>query len=170
MGKNNKERREHKRFHSDVEVHFDFIYDLETKVQFGIVKDKEGKPVPVKYKAVSRDISVGGLCLVTHQKTKQGDMVRLDLFLPKSEDPIHMEGKVEWCKPLPQSDKDLLSKDGEDKPVYEVGIRILKLNGRSVDETIHHDQIYDVEWSIVLDAVFGSYRMLMEGVYKTQKE
>jgi hypothetical protein len=77
-----------------------------------------------------------------------------------------MKGQVAWCKPVVPSYEDRLQEDIEGKRTFEVGVRLLKVNGVSVAESIHHDAVYDVDWSIVLESIFGNFRMLMEGKYK----
>lgn len=172
MADQGKERRKHKRYNMDIEVHFDFIYDLETKVKFELMDKKGDKPISDKYSGYSRNISVGGLCLATTKKVQQGDILHLEIYLPgsKEEPPIHMNGRVEWCKPVAPSYHERLMEDVEGRKIYEVGIRLLTVNGQSVDESIHHDPAYDVDWSIVLESIFGNYRTLMEGIFKSQRE
>ena len=122
------------------------------------------------FSAMSRNISVGGLCFVSSRKAKQDDLIHIEIYLPNAKDPIHMIGKVEWCKPAMRSYEDHLHEEVEGQPIFEVGTRLLSVDNKSVDESIHHDAVYDVDWSIVLESVFGNYRALMEGMYKSQSE
>ena len=170
MTEHSKERRKFKRYNMDAEIHFDFIYDLETKVKFEIIDQEDNKVTSDKYLAISRNISVGGLCFVSSKKLKQAELLHLEVYLPGAKDPIHMIGRVEWCKPVPPSYEDRILEEMESKRVYEVGVRSLSVNEVSVDESIHHDAVYDVDWSIVLESVFGSYKTLMEGIFKSQSE
>ena len=170
MADQSKERRKFKRYNTDIEIYFDFIYDLETKVEFELIDEKGEKSLSDKYSAVSRNVSVGGLCFATSEKVNQSDLLHLEVYLPGSGDPIHMKGQVEWCKPVPPSYEERILEEMEGRRVYEVGVRLLFVNEESVDDSIHHDAIYDVDWSIVLESIFGNYRTLMEGRYKSESE
>ena len=170
MADQSKEKRKFKRYNTDVEIYFDFIYDLETKVEFELI-DKEGKKtLSDKYSAVSRNVSVGGLCFASSKRVKQGDLLHLEVYLPSAKEPIDMQGRVEWCKPVPPSYEERILEEMEGHRVFEVGVRLISVKEESVDESIHHDAAYDVDWSVVLESIFGNYRMLMEGKYKSQEE
>ena len=65
-----------------------------------------------------------------------------------------MIGKVEWCKPARRSYEDHLHEEVEGQPIFEMGTRLLSVDNKSVDESIHHDAVYDVDWS-QYDVVIG---------------
>ena len=150
----------------EAEIYFDFIYDLKTKVEFELMDRKKEKIVSERYSGVSRNVSVGGLSFIGSKQVNQGDLLHMDVFLPGSKEAIDMKGLVAWCKPIVPSYEDRLQEDVEGKRTFEVGVRLLNVNGLSVDESIHHDAVYDVDWSVVLESIFGNFRMLMEGKYK----
>jgi hypothetical protein len=164
------ERRKYDRYKTDVEIYFDFIYDLETKVKFELIDEKGEAVSSEKYPAVSRNVSVGGLCFSSIQRVTQGDLLHLEVFLPGIGDPVNMKGRVEWCKPIVLSYEDRLQEEVEGYRPFEVGVRLMFVGDQKVDDTIHHDATYDVDWSIVLESIFGNYRMLMEGKYKPKGE
>jgi hypothetical protein len=164
------EKRKHKRYNMDAEIHFDFIYNLETKVEFELINKNGEKAISDKYSAISRNVSVGGLCFASYKKVNQGDLLHLEVYLPGAEEPIHMKGQVEWCKPVPPTYEERLLEEVEGHRILEVGVRVLSVGELSVDQSIHHDAAYDVDWSIVLESIFGNYRMLMEGKYKPKAE
>ena len=168
MADQGKERRKFKRYGTDVEIYFDFIYDLETKVKFELIDQTGENSLSDKYLAVSRNISVGGLCFVSSKRVRQGDLLHLEVYLPGAKEPIDMKGRVEWCKPVSPSYEERLLEEVEGHRVFEVGVRLMFVNEESVDESIHHDAAYDVDWSVVLESVFGNYMALMEGKYKPQ--
>lgn len=169
MNNKSMEKRKYRRYNTEAEIYFDFIYDLETKVEFELIDQKGEKALSEKYSAISRNVSVGGLAFRSSQKVKQDDLLHMQVYLPGSTESIDMKGKVEWCKPVRPSYEDRLLEEIEGQRVFEVGVRLLFVNEQSVEESIHHDQIYDVDWSIVLEHVFGNYRLLMEGKYKSKK-
>jgi hypothetical protein len=159
MVKRENEGRKFKRHDTEVKIYFDFAYDLETKVNFEFI-DKKGKILPEKYEALSRNISVEGLCFLSNKKVVRGDFLHLEVYLPSAKDPIHMKGEVKWCRIFESSsDASLTEKKGN--PIYHAGVKLLFVNGQPVHETIHYDKEYDVNWSIVMETVLGSYRIMM---------
>jgi hypothetical protein len=168
MSDNKEERRKYRRYTTDVDIYFDFIYDLKTKIEFELIGQDGEKVLSERHSAVSRNVSVGGLSFVSSTKVKQGDLLHLEVYLPGGKVPVHMKGKVEWCKPVPPSYEDRLLEEVEGQRNFEVGVSVHYVNDVPVDETIHHDQLYDVDWSVVLESIFGNYRMLMEGKYKSK--
>jgi len=166
----NQEKRKYERYKTDLEIYFDFVYDLETKVKFELIDKEEEKVLSEKYSAISRNVSVGGLCFAAHEKVNQGDLLHLEVYLPSAEDPVHMRGEVEWCKPVSASHGDPASKEKKDRLAFEVGVKLVSVNKELVRESIYHDEVYDVDWSVVLESIFGNYRLLMEGEYKPQVE
>lgn len=147
-----KEQRQHKRFDTDVKIYFDFAYDVETKVKFQVVKNSHPSPATQRYPGVSRNISIEGLCFVSSKQLSMGDKLNVEVFLPGSKDPIHMQGEVRWCHPLANSNKD--------EPAFESGLKVLTVEDQSVEKSIYFDEEYHVYWSTVLDSVLGTYRII----------
>lgn len=163
------ERRKAERYRTEVEIYFDFAYDIETKVKFELIDRQKEKALSRKYSAVSRNVSIEGLCFVSRKKVEQGDLLHLEVYLPAASEPIHMKGEVKWCRPVPPS-PDASPEDKKIQCSFETGVKLMLVNGEPVHKSIHHDQAYGVDWSIVLESVFGSYRMLMEGKFKSQSK
>ena len=46
----------------------------------------------------SKDISEGGICIITQQPAEVGKMLNLEFLLPDRVNPIESFGKVMWCK------------------------------------------------------------------------
>ena len=161
-----RERRKAERYKTEVEIYFDFAYDIETKVKFELIDREKEKVLSRKYSAVSRNVSIEGLCFVSRKKMEQGDLLHLEVYLPSAKDPIHMKGEVKWCRPVPPSHD--APDDKKTQYSFETGVKLMLVNEEPVHESIHHDKVYGVDWSIVLESVFGNYRMLMEGKYKFQ--
>jgi len=162
MADRKKERRQFDRYKTKVEIYFDFAYDVETKVEFAFIDQKGKSVLSKKYPAVSQNVSVGGLCFICHRKVKQGNLLHLEVYLPSSEKPIYMQGEVEWCKPTLLSFDDPAS-DKKKQRSFEVGVRLMFVNGESVPDSIYYDKMYKVDWSIVLERVFGSYGAFVRG-------
>jgi len=157
------ERRKYKRYNTEVKVYFDFSFDLQTKVDYKIIDQKTKKAVTDKYSAVSRNISVEGLCIVSEKELSKWDQLFMELYLPGSSIPVPMEGFVRWCSPNKPADE---IKQNDEKANYLVGVQLSKVKGEPVQESIHYDEEYKVDWSNVLESVFGSYKLLMGGKYR----
>ena len=49
--------------------------------------------------AHTKDISTGGICLITEQKLEENKLFRLNFILPDATEPIELYGKVVWSRP-----------------------------------------------------------------------
>lgn len=70
-------------------------------------------------KDTSRNISRGGICVVTTQTLRAGDTLHLDISLPDGRT-IVSSGKVMWSKPV-----GLMGIRGQE---YEVGVQFLRMD------------------------------------------
>ena len=68
--------------------------------------------------AVSKNLSVEGICFKCVKKLKPGTVLKLDVFLPNQERPLSLEGKVIWQGSIFQ----------EDKKVFETGVNLFTLD------------------------------------------
>ena len=169
MSYEKKDKRKYKRYNTEAKIYFDFAYDLETKVKFELIEEKK-KPKPKKkYLAVSRNISAEGLCFVSHKDVKIGDQLYMEVYLPSAVEPIHMIGVVIWCDAVAESSTYVLD-DKENKQMYHIGVVLSLVDGDPVGDSIHFDKEYGVNWSVVLESVFGSYKMLMGEKYKRKNK
>jgi len=160
-----KNKRKYKRYNTEAKIYFDYSYDLETKVEFELIGKEKKEKSKKKYLAVSRNISAEGLCFVTHKSVKEGGLLYMEVYLPNVVEPIHMRGEVIWCDDASESSKVALD-DKKNKQMYRIGVVISLVEGKPVADSIHFDKEYGVNWSNVLESVFGSYKMLMGEKYK----
>lgn len=150
--KNPKEKRKFDRFETDVKIDFYVSFDVRTKVDFRVKDPKQGTLSPQKYSAISQNISAEGMSFISGKKLEKGDGLVLDVFIPSANRPIRMEGSVRWCKTLPS---------GKDKvQSFEAGVKLLTVNGSSVEKSISQDPVHRVTWSVVLESVFGNFKHL----------
>jgi len=147
------DRRKYQRYETKVEIYFRVAYDVTTKVKFRI-RDKRGQVSARKYAATSKNVSAEGLSFISSKKLHKGDRLALEVYLPKSRDPIAMEGQVRWSEPI-------ILKRGR-KKVFETGLRISSVENQSVQKSIYYDKDYQITWSVVLEAVLGSFRIISE--------
>jgi len=144
-----KEKRKSDRFETDVKVYFYYPYDFDTKVDYQ-VRDKGQRLLSPKYSGISKNVSAEGLCFHSARQLRGGDHLLIELHLPGDASIIALEGTVCWCQ------------GGETEAGFDTGVRLLTVNGQSVPETIHFDAQYRLEWSAVLEAVLGNYRILTQ--------
>jgi len=166
MKEKNQDKRKSKRYNTEIEVYFDFAYDLETKIKFELIDKEKEKSLSKLYQAISRNISAEGLSFVSHQNVEPGNFLHMELYLPSTKDPIHMTGEVKWSKIASSSYEQYGLKSEKDEAIYQVGIRLASVNNKPVLKSVHFDTEYEVNWSVVLESVFGNYKMLMGKKYK----
>ncbi len=156
MNDNTNERRKSRRYDTEAKIYFHINYDLKTKVTFQLIDKIKKKFLSKKHLAFSKNVSPGGLCFYCDQKLAIGDLLKLEVYVPGVDKPIFMEGEVRWANPNP-SQEEFIKKLGLGK--YEIGVKLLIVDGKSVAESIYYDETYQVEWSIVLESVLGNYRI-----------
>ena len=149
------ESRKHGRFDTKVDLYFSFAYDFYTRVKYQLVDLYKNKVLSEKYQGVSKNVSCGGLGFYTNRKLTIGDVLKLEVYLPGLSVPIPMEGEVRWCKSN-SNYLELIRKLGVGR--YETGVRVISVDGTFVDQSIYYDKTYQVQWSVVLESVLGSYR------------
>jgi Tfp pilus assembly protein PilZ len=49
--------------------------------------------------AHAKDISFGGICLITDQQLQENKMYSLQFHLPEDAEPMQLNGKVMWARP-----------------------------------------------------------------------
>ena len=140
------EKRQYQRYDTEIKVYFRVSFDIETIVKFMVIGKGKKKTRPKKYSALSKNVSVNGLCFNSDKKLNKGDILFLEVFLPKQKNPISMEGEVRWSQPS--------GKKGR----FDTGLRIATVDGKTVSDTIYTDETYHITWSAILESVFGNFR------------
>lgn len=147
------EKRQYDRYETDVKIDFYVSFDVRTKIDFRVKDPKQGKLSPQKYSAISKNISVEGLSFTSEKPLEKGDGLMLDVFIPSASQPISMEGYVRWCRKLPSTP--------ERTQIFESGVKLINVNGDSVEKSIFKDPVTHVAWSIALESVFGNFKHLV---------
>lgn len=161
MAKTTAERRSFDRFETEAKVYFYVSHDLKTKIKYQIVDTADVHPGSPKHLGISKNISAGGICFVSEQKLDAGQMLHIEVYLPKREDPIPMFGEVRWSRESALSHKhDLL---------FETGVKLVKVGDNPVAESIHYDEGNKIVWSVVLESVFGTFRIMQQQQKKSAK-
>lgn len=154
MEKNNEGKRKYQRYGIEMRLHFRVFYDFKTVVKFQVLDSK--KSACRKYSGVSKNISVEGLCFVSRKKLEKGNLLMLEFYAPTVKVPIPMEGEVRWCKQLP--------KDSKYKRLFHTGVKLIRVKSKSVMDSVYYDRKYNVNWSIVLETVFGSFKEVLKKI------
>ncbi len=144
-------RRKYERYTTDARVEFRVPYDFEAEVDFKITEEiMEGRERI--YAGISRDISIRGLSFRSPKRLDPGDLLWMDLRLPKSNEIVFLRGEVCWCKTT--------DAPGDNKPAFVAGVKINSVDGHDVDETVYFDKAYGVIWSELLERVLGGFAKL----------
>ncbi|MBF0484284.1 MAG: PilZ domain-containing protein [Candidatus Omnitrophica bacterium] len=149
----NDERRIHPRHHIQERIGSHFLYEIATKVIFQKFDKWSNQITGTPVNGFIKNMSVEGLCFTTDEMLKIGESLNLNVYLPKDVDQVQMRGEVRWIAPLAFSG---------DYPKYDIGVKLVTVNDHPVRDTIYFDQQYNLEWSSVLESVFGKYRILMQ--------
>ena len=141
-------KRKYNRYETDAKIEFRVPYDFKAEVDFKITEEMiEGRERT--YVGFSRNISVHGLSFESPKHLEMGDLLWMDLHLPKSDKIVFMQGEVCWCKPIETS--------MEGKSKFQTGVQIAKVDGLDVEQTVYFDKTYGVEWSELLERVLGGF-------------
>ncbi|VAX37036.1 hypothetical protein MNBD_UNCLBAC01-1562 [hydrothermal vent metagenome] len=151
------------RYESQRRVSFDFVYDMEAKLKFQKLDEDKVSQHRAKYLGLSKNVSTEGLCFISGKKLNKGDHINLEVYLPGDTEQIHMEGEVKWCD-YAQG----LTAETSENQQFDTGVKLVSIEGRSVQETVYFDETYQVEWSTVLESILGKFRIMMQN--KKNKE
>ena len=147
-------QRKFERYETQAQIYFCFSYDINAFVKYSLLDKIKHKIISKKYLALGKNVSAQGLCFASHQQLTVGDMLSMEVFLPGTKQPIPMEGEVRWSKALLNNPKH--------PHRFDTGIKVVTVNGESVEATIHQDETYQLIWSVVLESVLGSYRIFTQ--------
>lgn len=145
------DRRKYERYETELDITFHVKYHFQTKVSFRLIKPKVSSQD--SYEGITRNISVEGLRFFSSRKLNVGDLLYLELFLPKQKKPICMTGKVRWSRKLFK----VISRC----PAYDTGVKLTTIGSKKVSPTIHLEKKYGVYWSAVLESILGSFKKIV---------
>ncbi|MDP2654371.1 MAG: PilZ domain-containing protein [Candidatus Omnitrophota bacterium] len=146
------DRRRFERYETDLKIDFYVNFDIRTRIDYRIKASGKEQPSSAKYGALSKNISVEGLCFTCSSALQKEDVLLLEVFLPSATEPIAMEGVVKWVRPAPVA--------AGAAAEFETGVKVLTVNGEDVEGSVHLDKVHKVIWSIVLESVFGDFKHL----------
>jgi len=74
-------------------------FDISLKVVYVVQKE-----IKLEKPGVSRNVSAGGMQLLTSEKLEAGDRIDLKIFVPDGLNPAHIKGLVVWSKEIEPSE------------------------------------------------------------------
>ncbi len=90
-------------------------YNVE--VEYNVLSDQPSGPT----EGFSRNVSEGGICILTLDKFTVGDHIDLSFSLPGAEKPIKATGKVAWVEEFSVGDT-------SSSKAYDAGIHFININ------------------------------------------
>ncbi len=167
MKQRNQENRRYKRHSTQGQLVYNFTYDVKTEMEFQIEDKNFSSESARKFSALSKNLSAEGMCFISDKKLRKGTPLHVSLHLPESNETVDMEGEVKWSESCRAEER---IRQQADKPLFDTGIKLWEVNGRPVSESIHYDELFKLQWSVVLESVFGKYRLIMDERKKEKQE
>ncbi len=152
----NDDRRKYSRFEMGAKIYFQVIYPFETRIEYKILENKQNPSSQEKHSALSKNISVEGLCFTSRHKLEAGNKILLDVYLPDQSEPLQMVGEARWSK--------MNSAGIKQGTTFDTGIKLLSVKEQSVTESVYFDQENRIIWSVVLESVFGGFRKFSQRI------
>ena len=145
-------RRKFERYDSSAEVSFKLLFDVQTQIKYQIIDTQGERLLSKQYQGLSQDVSAEGLRFTSSEKLNKGDILRLEVYTQRSDNPVLMDAEVRWCR------SNAISSNPANR--FEIGVKIASVNSKNVAETIRFDKIKGVVWSEVLEVLL---RNILEG-------
>ncbi|MBI4003906.1 MAG: PilZ domain-containing protein [Candidatus Omnitrophica bacterium] len=73
-------------------------------------------------RALTRDVSAGGICVVTEEILEPGTALEVELKLPDREAPVRFLGEVAWSRPIGPTPKSY------ENPTEETGVKFISID------------------------------------------
>lgn len=70
-------------------------FNISLKVAYTVRKE-----IKLEKPGLSKDVSAGGMQLLTNEKLDEGDKVDLKIFIPGGLNPVHIKSLVVWSKEI----------------------------------------------------------------------
>lgn len=98
------ERRQYKRFHKEVKIHFDVITAMGTS-----------RAIPTEGNTVSVDISKGGILFTSNKPIPITSLIECEIKVPENENPIYAKARVVRIEEMPSFNQ------------YDIGIQFVAI-------------------------------------------
>ena len=90
--------------------------DVAAKVIFRVKPENKGGAPPEGISAVSKNLSVEGICFTSEQHLAPGTDLELQIVLSSDPEPLILNGEVKWSRPA--------QKAGSPKAMFDIGIEL----------------------------------------------
>ncbi len=90
-------------------------FNSESKINFQVQKKGRNQTLSEKTSAITRNLSIEGICFICEKNLTPGDIIKLEIVLPSQSQPLHLEGQVQWVGSL---------KPTENIEVFEAGVKL----------------------------------------------
>lgn len=147
MSDKKSEKRKFDRYSTDAKVFFQVVFDLKTKVDFQLLDKETRKARSRRYSALSKNVSIEGLCFCCGQKLNVGDLLLLEVEIPGKKSFVPMQGEVCWS-----------TADHEESSKFNTGVHLITVKDQAVDTTFQYNEQDQVVWSGVLEAIIGNFK------------
>jgi hypothetical protein len=144
------DRRKYERYDTEVKIYFRVNYDIKTKVKFQLLNNLGEKLLSEKYFGISRNVGAEGMRFSSNKKLNRGDVLYIEVYLPRQKQPVCMTGEVRWSKEI--------SPYPVKKYKFDTGVKLIDILGKPVAKSIYFDKKHSIVWSIVLESIFGNFR------------
>jgi len=106
-----------------------FRWPAEVEIKFKLKGDGVQHPDIGNFGALSKNLSVEGICFVSENKLVPGNVLRLELSLPRQKDLVYLEGEVRWSVPMQKIDQ---------KGMFETGIKLFTVRKQDSSRFIQY--------------------------------
>jgi hypothetical protein len=97
-----------------LEKRIDKRAEIEERARFKLLGEDQSSMNMEYAEAVTKNISRGGVCMEIPNKIAEGNVIRVEIPVEKSDRPIKAFCEVQWCRPI-------------DEGKYEVGLSFIAL-------------------------------------------
>ncbi|MBL7132359.1 MAG: PilZ domain-containing protein [Candidatus Omnitrophica bacterium] len=88
--------------------------DIATKINFQVKEKVKEKTSPKSLPAISKNLSVEGICFNSEKELTPGTGLQLQMFIPSQAEPLLLEGEVKWSGPI----------QGKGKTMFATGVQL----------------------------------------------
>ena len=106
-------------------------FNVKTEVKFQAQQKYQGQTPSENVSAITKNLSVEGVCFLTDKGLDPGNMLKLEIVVPDQPEVLHLRGEVMWSIPVSLPD----GKQG-----YETGVKLFTI--KQSDETRFIEYVY----------------------------
>ena len=93
-------------------------FNVKTEVKFQAQQKYQGQTPSENVSAITKNLSVEGVCFLTDKALDPGNMLKLEIVVPDQPEVLHLRGEVMWSIPVSLPD----GKQG-----YETGVKLFTI-------------------------------------------